>query len=59
MAAITTRDGVSLYVKDWGRGRPVVLLHGWPMSSDTFDDLGTAIALLVTTPSPEHVVAGH
>ena len=44
MASITTRDGVSLYVKDWGRGRPVVLLHGWPLSADTFDDLGMAIA---------------
>jgi pimeloyl-ACP methyl ester carboxylesterase len=44
MATITTRDGVNLYVKDWGRGRPVVLLHGWPLSSDTFDDLGMAIA---------------
>ena len=44
MATITTRDGVNLYVKDWGRGRPVVLMHGWPLSSDTFDDLGLAIA---------------
>ena len=44
MATITTRDGVSLYVKDWGRGRPVVLLHGWPLSADTYDDLGMAIA---------------
>ena len=44
MATITTRDGVSLYVKDWGRGRPVVLLHGWPLSADTYDDLGMALA---------------
>jgi pimeloyl-ACP methyl ester carboxylesterase len=44
MATITTRDGVALYVKDWGKGRPVVLLHGWPLSSDTFDDLAMAIA---------------
>ncbi len=44
MATITTRDGVALYVKDWGTGRPVVLLHGWPLSADTFDDLGLAIA---------------
>jgi non-heme chloroperoxidase len=44
MATITTRDGVSLYVKDWGRGRPVVLLHGWPLSADSYDDLGMAIA---------------
>lgn len=44
MPTITTRDGVPLYVKDWGTGRPVILLHGWPLSSDTFDDLGMAIA---------------
>jgi pimeloyl-ACP methyl ester carboxylesterase len=35
---------VNLYVKDWGLGRPVILLHGWPLSSDTFDDLSLAIA---------------
>jgi non-heme chloroperoxidase len=40
---IETRGGVSLYVKDWGKGRPVVMLHGWPLSSDTFDDLAMAV----------------
>ncbi len=44
MPTITTRAGVALHVKDWGTGRPVVLLHGWPLSADTFDDLGMAIA---------------
>jgi non-heme chloroperoxidase len=44
MSTITTRDGVALYVKDWGTGRPVILIHGWPLSADTFDDLGMAIA---------------
>lgn len=44
MTHITTRDDVELYVKDWGAGRPVIMLHGWPLSSDTFDDLGLAIA---------------
>ena len=24
------RSGVELYVKDWGVGRPLVLIHGWP-----------------------------
>ena len=32
------RDATMLYYKDWGRGDPVVLLHGWPLSSDTWDD---------------------
>ena len=27
-----------LYYKDWGRGDPVVLLHGWPLTADTWDD---------------------
>jgi non-heme chloroperoxidase len=44
MSIITTRDGVDLYVKDWGTGRPVILLHGWPLSADTFDHLAMAIA---------------
>jgi non-heme chloroperoxidase len=44
MPYITADDDTDLYVKDWGTGRPVVLLHGWPLSSDTFDDLGMAIA---------------
>jgi len=30
-------DGCMLYYKDWGSGDPVVLLHGWPLSSDTWD----------------------
>jgi pimeloyl-ACP methyl ester carboxylesterase len=44
MPRLTTRDGVELYYKDWGAGKPVVLLHGWPLSADTFDDLGVALA---------------
>ena len=31
------RDGWMLYYKDWGRGDPIVLLHGWPLSADTWD----------------------
>ena len=42
MSYITTRDNVKLYLKDWGKGRPVVMMHGWPLSSDTFDDLSMA-----------------
>lgn len=44
MPFIASHDDTDLYVKDWGTGRPVVLLHGWPLSADTFDDLGMAIA---------------
>lgn len=37
MTMIPTRDGHALYVKQWGSGRPVVLLHGWPLSADSWD----------------------
>ena len=43
MPFVTTSDGTDLYIKDWGEGRPVVLLHGWPLSADTFDDLALAL----------------
>lgn len=44
MTYITTQDNTKLYVKDWGKGRPVILLHGWPLSSDSWDDQAMAIA---------------
>ncbi len=37
MPYIETRDGTKLYVKVWGEGRPVILIHGWPLSSDSWD----------------------
>ncbi|MBA3943922.1 MAG: alpha/beta hydrolase [Herpetosiphonaceae bacterium] len=44
MAYITTRDNTKLYVKDWGTGRPVILMHGWPLSADSWDDSALALA---------------
>ncbi|MDO9478873.1 MAG: alpha/beta fold hydrolase, partial [Pseudohongiella sp.] len=44
MPYITTKDKTELYVKDWGSGQPVILLHGWPLSSDSWDDQAMAIA---------------
>ncbi len=37
------RDNTHLYYKDWGKGAPVVLLHGWPLTGDTFDDAALAL----------------
>ena len=44
MPFIKTRDGADIYVKDWGEGRPVVLIHGWPLSSDSWDPQMLALA---------------
>jgi len=44
MSYVTTADKTKLYVKDWGNGRPVILLSGWPLSSDSWDDQAMAIA---------------
>lgn len=44
MPYVTTRDGTDLYVKDWGSGRPVILIHGWPLSADSWDAQAMALA---------------
>lgn len=44
MPYVKTRDGTDIYVKDWGEGRPVVLIHGWPLSADSWDAQGMALA---------------
>ncbi|WP_210527874.1 alpha/beta fold hydrolase [Rubellimicrobium arenae] len=37
MPRIEAGDGTALYVKDWGQGRPVVLIHGWPLNADSWE----------------------
>jgi non-heme chloroperoxidase len=38
MTTITAKDGTRLFYKDWGKGQPIVFSHGWPLSSDAWDN---------------------
>jgi non-heme chloroperoxidase len=38
MSYISIKDGTQIYYKEWGSGQPVVFGHGWPLSSDAWDD---------------------
>jgi len=38
MPTITTPDGVEIFYKDRGTGHPIVFSHGWPLSSDDWDN---------------------
>ncbi|KQM17317.1 alpha/beta fold hydrolase [Novosphingobium sp. Leaf2] len=44
MTMIETRDGTRLRTKTLGEGRPVVLIHGWPLSADSWDPVMIALA---------------
>src|SRR5580765_686856 len=38
MPVIMTKDETEIHYKDWGTGQPIVFSHGWPLSSDAFED---------------------
>jgi len=44
MNFVTTTDNSKLYVKDWGTGKPVIMMSGWPLSADSWDDQSIALA---------------
>ncbi|WP_263384395.1 alpha/beta fold hydrolase [Granulicella arctica] len=37
MPYIQAKDGTELYYYDWGTGTPVVLIHGWPLTSASWE----------------------
>jgi pimeloyl-ACP methyl ester carboxylesterase len=44
MPFIITEDEVEIFYQDWGIGRPVVLIHGWPLNSDMWEAQATFLA---------------
>ena len=38
MPYVIAEDGAEIYFNDQGSGRPVVLIHGWPLTSDMWDN---------------------
>ncbi len=44
MPYVTTRDQTKLFYKDWGIGKPVILIHGWPLNADSWDDIALGLA---------------
>ena len=44
MPYLQTEDETELYFYDWGEGDPVVLIHGWPLSSASWEYQAHALA---------------
>lgn len=43
MPYVTTRDETKLFYKEWGTGKPVILIHGWPLNADSWDEIAVGL----------------
>jgi len=57
MPEVVTSDGVRIAYTDRGRGRPLVLLHGWTFSGRFFDDVAAPLAERFRVVTPD--LRGH
>jgi non-heme chloroperoxidase len=44
MPYLMTQDDTEIFYTDWGTGSPVVLIHGWPVNSDMWEQQATFLA---------------
>jgi non-heme chloroperoxidase len=44
MPYLMTQDDAEIFYTDWGTGSPVVLIHGWPVNSDMWEQQATFLA---------------
>lgn len=44
MAYVVAQDGTEIFYRDLGSGKPVVLIHGWPLNGDSWDKQANYLA---------------
>ncbi len=44
MPYLNTQDGTEIYYRDFGTGSPIVLIHGWPLDGDMWENQSTFLA---------------
>lgn len=44
MPYLQTKDKTAIYYYDWGTGAPVVLIHGWPLTSASWESQARVLA---------------
>ena len=44
MPYLQTKDKTAIYYYDWGTGAPVVLIHGWPLTSASWENQARVLA---------------